>query len=137
MKELTLAATVENIGVVTDFVGERLEKMNCPMKIQTQINIAIDEIFGNIAHYAYTPETGMATVRVEIDDDPLSVIVTFIDGGVPYNPLEEAEPDITLSAEERSLGGLGIFMVKKSMDEITYRHENGKNILSIRKILRS
>ncbi|MBE5771504.1 MAG: ATP-binding protein [Clostridiales bacterium] len=137
MKELTLAATVENIGVVTDFVGERLEKMNCPMKIQTQINIAIDEIFGNIAHYAYTPETGMATVRVEIDDDPLSVIVTFIDGGVPYNPLEEAEPDITLSAEERSLGGLGIFMVKKSMDEMTYRHENGKNILSIRKILRS
>ncbi|MBQ6803890.1 MAG: ATP-binding protein [Clostridia bacterium] len=137
MKELTLAATVENIGVVTDFVGERLEKMNCPMKIQTQINIAIDEIFGNIAHYAYTPETGKATVRVEIDDDPLSVIVTFIDGGVPYNPLEEAEPDITLSAEERSLGGLGIFMVKKSMDEMTYRHENGKNILSIRKILRS
>ncbi len=103
----------------------------------TQSNIAIDEIFGNIAHYAYTPETGMATVRVEIDDDPLSVIVTFIDGGVPYNPLEEAEPDIPLSAEERSLGGLGIFMVKKSMDEMTYRHENGKNILSIRKILRS
>ena len=137
MKELTLAATVENINAVTDFVGEQLEKVDCPMKARMQINIAIDELFGNIAHYAYHPETGDATVRVEIMQDPLRVIITFIDGGVPYDPLAAVDPDTTLSAEERALGGLGIFMVKKSMDEITYRYENGRNILSVRKTLRS
>ena len=137
MKELTIAATVENIETVTDFVNEQLEVLDCPMKAQMQIDIAIDELFGNIAHYAYNPDVGEATVRVEVIDAPLSVIITFIDGGVPYDPLVAADPDATLSAEERTLGGLGIFMVKKSMDEITYRYENGSNILSIRKNLRS
>ena len=137
MKELTIAATVENIETVTDFVNEQLEALDCPMKAQMQIDIAIDELFGNIAHYAYNPDVGDATVRVEVIDAPLSVIITFIDGGVPYDPLTAADPDTSLSAEERSLGGLGIFMVKKSMDEITYRYENGSNILSIRKNLRS
>ncbi|MBQ3486554.1 MAG: ATP-binding protein [Clostridia bacterium] len=137
MKEMTIAATVENIGVVTDFVNEQLEALDCPMKAQMQIDIAIDELFGNIAHYAYNPDVGEATVRVEVIDEPLSVVITFIDGGVPYDPLAAADPDITLSAEERAIGGLGIFMVRKSMDEITYRYENGRNILSIRKNLRS
>ena len=137
MKELTIAATVDNIGAVTAFVDEQLEALDCPMKAQMQIDIAIDELFGNIAHYAYTPEVGEATVRVEVTEDPLSVIITFIDGGVPYDPLAAADPDTTLSAEERAIGGLGIFMVKKSMDEISYRYENGSNILSIRKNLRS
>ena len=133
MKELTIAATVENIGTVTAFVDEQLEALDCPMKAQMQIDIAIDELFGNIAHYAYDPEVGNATVRVEVVGDPLSVVITFIDGGVPYDPLAAADPDTSLSAEERGVGGLGIFMVKKSMDEITYRYEGGKNILSIRK----
>ena len=133
MKELTLAATVENIGAVTDFVNEQLEALDCPMKTQMQLDIAIDELFGNIAHYAYNPDVGEATVRVEVMEEPLSVIVTFIDGGVPYDPLAAADPDTSLSAEARTIGGLGIFMVKKSMDEITYRYESGKNILSIRK----
>ena len=137
MKEMTIAATVENIGVVTDFVNEQLEALDCPMKAQMQIDIAIDELFGNIAQYAYNPDVGEATVRVEVAEDPLSVIITFIDGGMPYDPLTAADPDITLAAEERSLGGLGIFMVKKSMDEIAYRYENGRNILTIRKNLRS
>ena len=133
MKEMTLAATVENIEVVTDFVNEQLEAMECPMKAQMLIGIAIDELFGNIAHYAYTPDVGEATARVEVTENPLSVVITFIDGGVPYDPLATEDPDTTLSAEERDIGGLGIFMVKKSMDEITYRYEGGKNVLSIRK----
>ena len=137
MKEMTIAATVENIEAVTDFVNEQLEALDCPMKAQMQIDIAIDELFGNIAHYAYNPDVGEATVRVEVVEEPLSVIITFIDGGVPYDPLSAADPDTTLSAEERAIGGLGIFMVKKSMDDITYRYENGSNILSIRKTLRS
>lgn len=133
MKELTIAATVENIDAVTEFVDEQLEALDCPMKAQMQINIAIDELFGNIAHYAYNPDVGEATVRVEVMEEPLSVVITFIDGGVPYDPLAADDPDTSLSAEERAIGGLGIFMVKKSMDEITYRYEGGKNILSIRK----
>lgn len=137
MKEMTIAATVENIEAVTAFVDEQLEALDCPMKAQMQIDIAIDELFGNIAHYAYNPDVGEATVRVEVVEEPLSVVITFIDGGVPYDPLSASDPDTTLSAEERSIGGLGIFMVKKSMDEITYRYENGSNILSIRKKLRS
>ena len=137
MRELTIAATVENIETVTDFVNEQLEMLDCPMKAQVQIDIAIDELFGNIAHYAYRPEVGDATVRVEVLQDPLSVVITFIDKGVPYDPLTADEPDITLSAEDREIGGLGLFMVKKSMDEIVYRYENGSNILSIRKKLRS
>ena len=135
MKELTIAATVENIESVTDFVNEQLEALDCPMKAQMQIDIAIDEIFSNIAHYAYNPEIGQATVRVEVPEDPLSVMITFIDNGVPYDPLAKADPDTTLSAEEREVGGLGIYMVKKSMDDITYEYKDGQNILAIKKNL--
>ena len=135
MKELTIAATVESIETVTDFVNEQLEAYDCPMKILMQINIAIDELFSNIAHYAYNPETGDATVRVEVIEDPMAVIITFIDNGVPYDPLKQKDPDTTLPAEERELGGLGIYMVKKTMDDITYEYKDGKNILSIKKHL--
>ena len=92
MRELTIAATVENIGVVTDFVDEQLEALDCPIKAQMQINIAIDELFGNIAHYAYHPKTGDATVRVEVIQEPLSVVITFIDQGVPFDPLKMKTP---------------------------------------------
>lgn len=135
MKELNISATVENIPIVTAFVDEQLETLGCPIKVQMQIDIAIDELFGNIAQYAYNPEIGSATVRVEVSEDPLAVIITFIDGGMPYDPLKADDPDITLSAEDRPLGGLGIYMVKKSMDEISYEYKDGKNILSIKKKL--
>lgn len=135
MKELTLAAKIENMETVTDFVNEQLEALDCPMKAQMQIDIAIDELFGNIARYAYTPDTGEATVRVEVTESPLAVIITFIDHGVPYDPLAKEDPDTTLSAEEREIGGLGIFMVKKSMDQISYEYKNGQNILRIKKNL--
>jgi len=133
MKEITLAATVENIETVTEFVNAQLELIDCPIKVQMQIDIAIDELFGNIAHYAYNTEVGNATVRVEISEAPLAVIITFIDNGVPYDPLGKDDPDITLSAEEREIGGLGIYMVKQSMDEITYEYKDGQNILKIKK----
>ncbi|MEZ3444871.1 MAG: ATP-binding protein [Lachnospiraceae bacterium] len=133
MKELTIDATVENIVTVTSFVEEELEALACPMKAQMQIAVAIDELFGNIAHYAYNPDVGPATVRVEVMKSPLAVVITFIDNGVQYDPLARQEPDTTLSAEEREIGGLGIYMVKKSMDEITYSYKDGQNILQIRK----
>jgi len=133
MKELTVDAAIENIPAVTSFVEEQLEQVGCPMKAMMQINIAIDELFGNIAQYAYTPKTGKATVRVEVTEDPMAVVITFIDNGVPYDPLAKADPNVSLPADERQIGGLGIFMVKKSMDEINYEYKNGQNILTIKK----
>ena len=133
MKELTIAAEIENISAVTEFVDAELEECGCPLKTQMQIDIAIDELFGNIARYAYEPGTGEATVRVDVKENPAAVEITFIDGGVPYDPLKKADPDVTLSADEREIGGLGIFMVKKSMDNIAYEYRDGKNILSITK----
>ena len=133
MKELRVDATVENIEKVTDFVNERLTQLNCPIKAQMQINIAIDELFGNIAHYAYNPKTGSSIVRIEVLQEPLSVVVTFIDNGKAYNPLAREDPDVALAAEEREIGGLGIYMVKKSMDEISYEYKDGQNILRIKK----
>ena len=131
MAEITLPATLENIDTVMDFVTEQLEKMGCSMKIQMQFSIAVDELFANIAHYAYGEKEGTATVRVEAIDNGARAKVTFIDQGMPYDPLAKEDPDITLSADERPIGGLGIYMVKKSMDEMAYRYENGSNILSI------
>ena len=133
MKELTIDATVENIEAVTDFVNEQLQEHGCSLRAQMQIDIAIDELFGNIAHYAYDPGVGPATVRVELREDPLAVVITFIDRGVPYDPLKKADPDTALSAEEREIGGLGIYMVKKTMDGISYEYKNGQNILTITK----
>ena len=132
MKELTLPAAAENIEKAVEFVNSQLEAAGCPPKVTVQIDIAIDELFGNIAHYAYGKDTGEATVRVEVTEEQ-SVIITFIDSGIPYNPLEKPDPDVAQSLEERQIGGLGIFMVKKSMDDITYEYKDGQNILRIRK----
>lgn len=135
MKELTIEATTENIVTVTDFVNEQLEAMDCSMKAQMQVDIAIDELFSNIAHYAYNPETGSATVQVEVTEDPLAVVITFIDHGTPYDPLAKEDPNTKLSAEERQIGGLGIYMVKKTMDDVSYEYKDGRNILKIKKNL--
>ena len=135
MKELSIDATIENIGAVTDFINGELEVLNCPGQIQRQIDVAVDELFGNIAQYAYNPDVGPATVRVEVTEDPLAVIITFVDHGVPYDPLSRQDPDIHLSAEEREIGGLGVFLVKKTMDDVTYEYKNGQNILRICKRL--
>ena len=135
MKELTVPATLENITVVTAFIDEQLEALDCSMKAQMQIDVAIDELFGNIAHYAYGDATGEATVRFGFDEAARTASIAFIDGGVPFNPLEKADPDVTLSAEERQIGGLGIYMVKKSMDDILYEYRDGRNVLTIIKML--
>lgn len=134
MKELTVEATIKNIEAVTDFINDELETLGCPLKTKIQIDVAIDELFGNIARYAYGGETGKAEVRIEFEDD--SVIITFIDSGKPFNPTERAEPDTTLPVEERAVGGLGIFLVKKTMDMMDYKYSGGKNILKIKKTLR-
>ena len=132
MKELILEAKTDNLTKVLEFVDNELERLNCPMKIQLQINVAVEEIFVNISNYAYHPEIGEATIQVEVEDEPLTVCLTFIDNGVPYDPLAKNDPDVTLSAEERQIGGLGIFIVKKSMDDVSYEYKDGKNILRLK-----
>lgn len=135
MKRLEIEARRENLSQVLAFVDEQLEQADCPMRSQMQIDIAVEEIFINIASYAYNPNVGAATILTEVEQDPLMVTLTFMDSGVPYDPLAKADPDVSLSAEERQIGGLGIFMVKKSMDEVRYRYENGQNILTLKKKL--
>ena len=133
MKEITLPAIIENISRVTAFVDEQLEALDCPMKAQIQIDVAIDELFGNIARYAYAPGTGEAAVRFDFDADTRTVSITFLDSGIPFDPLARAAPDIHAPAAERGVGGLGIYLVRKTMDRVDYRYADGKNILTIQK----
>ena len=135
MKDITVDATLDNLEVVQNFVSEELESQGCSMKVMMQIEIAVEEIYVNIVLYAYNPEIGKATIRCEVTDDPMQVIIQFLDSGVPFDPLAKEDADITLSAEERQIGGLGIFMVKQSMDEVSYEYTEGKNVLTIRKVL--
>ena len=131
MKEMTIAATVENIGAVTDFVNEQLEALDCPMKAQMQIDIAIDELFSNIVHYGYAAQEGMATVRVETQPDLRTVTIAFIDSGIPFNPLSHEDPSSSLAVKERKAGGFGISIVKKSMDDVRYEYVDGCNVTTI------
>ena len=135
MKELDIEARVENLPQVLDFITEELDKVDCSMKARIQIEVAVEEIFVNIAHYAYKPDIGGAIIRIEVTDKPLKVTLAFIDHGVRYDPLAKEDPDVTQSAEERQIGGLGIFMVKKSMDGVHYEYKDGQNILTIEKNL--
>ena len=133
MDELEIEAKVENLDEVLAFVDERLENAGCPMRTQTQIDIAVEEIFVNIASYAYQPGTGNARIGVLVSEDPLAVTIRFIDSGMPYDPLAKEDPDVTLPVEERPIGGLGIYMVKKSMDSVTYSRRDNMNELILTK----
>ena len=133
MTELIVEAKLDNLAQVLQFVDSRLEEEDCPIGVQMKIDVAVEELFVNIASYAYAPGSGSATVRMEVEEDPKTVVITFVDCGVPYDPLAKEDPDVTLSINDREIGGLGIFMVKKSMDDMIYAYENGQNILTIRK----
>jgi len=128
--ELSIDAKTENLDSVLDFINEHIE--HCSMKIQNQIGIVIDEVFANISAYAYDPDVGGVTVRIKAEDD---IIIEFEDNGVPYNPLSNEDPDISLDADEREVGGLGIFMVKNIMDSVEYKRDGSRNILTIKKQL--
>ena len=133
MTELIVEAKLDNLAQVLQFVDSRLEEEDCPIGVQMKIDVAVEELFVNIASYAYAPGSGSATVRMEVEEDPKTVVITFVDCGVPYDPLAREDPDVTLSINDREIGGLGIFMVKKSMDDMIYAYENGQNVLTIRK----
>ncbi len=133
MESITVPASLNQLDTVQEFVSERLEQYDCPMKAMMAIEIAVEEIFVNIANYAYRPEVGEATVCCEVSQDPLKVTIQFLDHGKPFNPLEKDDADTSQEALLEREGGLGILMVKKSMDSVSYSYENGKNILTILK----
>ena len=135
MKNLIVPADNEHLEEVTAFVDKELESYDCSMRAQMQIDLAIEEIFVNIASYAYHPEKGKAEIRCEVLPDPLRVVIQFVDGGVPYDPLAKEDADTSREALLGREGGLGILLVKKTMDEVSYSYEDGKNILTIRKNL--
>ena len=133
MAEITVAADLDSLNDVLAIVDGEMERAGCSMKLMTQVDMAVEEIFVNIARYAYHPEAGEASVRCEAGGDPFQIVVGFADRGRPFNPLDREDPDVTLDAEARQLGGLGILMAKKLMDEIQYEYRDGKNILTLRK----
>ena len=134
MKEITLEADIKNIPAVTDMINGVLEEADCPIKVQMQIDVVVDELFSNISFYAYE-NGGEATVCAQVSGEPAVASITFKDRGKPYDPLSKEDPDVTLPAEKREVGGLGIFMVKKMMDEVVYRYEDGMNVLTVKKKL--
>ena len=133
MNELIVAADIAQLERVLDFVNEQLDENECPQKIQYIIDVAVEEIFVNIASYAYSPDEGEAIIRCTAENAPRAIAIQFIDSGKEYNPLARKDPDISLSAEERQIGGLGVYMVKKSMDSVSYEYLNGRNIFTIKK----
>ena len=133
MKELLLPAIPKNLYAVMEFVGITLKEYRCPEEIAIQVQVAVEEIFVNIANYAYFPAIGSATVRCIVSREPLSVVISFLDSGRPYNPLERNDPDTSLPVEGRPIGGLGVYIVKKSMDSVAYEYIDGQNVLTIKK----
>ena len=133
MKELTIDAKVENVDKVIEFINKELDYFACTSKTKTEIDVAVDEIFANISNYAYNPNVGDTTIKIEKVNEPSAVVITFIDKGIPFDPLIKKDPNVSLSAEERDIGGLGIYIVKKTMDKVEYEYKDKQNILKITK----
>ena len=131
MVNQTFSAKVDALSEVLGFVDLTLEGYECPMKIQTAVCVAIEEVFVNVAHYAYGEGEGDVTQTIGFDEETRNITFRMTDQGTPFDPLAKSDPDITLSAEDREIGGLGIFIAKKTMDTIAYAHKNGENILTM------
>lgn len=127
----TFPAKIESLSDVLGFVDQMLESCECPMKLQTAICVAIEEVFVNVAAYAYEGGQGDVTLGIRFDEEARTITFHMTDKGIPFDPLANPDPDITLSAEDREIGGLGIFIAKKTMNTITYSYENGENILTM------
>ncbi len=133
MKTLKIEAKREKLDEVLAFLEDFLDGLDCDMKSRIHLAVAVEEIYINIASYAYPDSEGNAEINLDYDEEEHFVIAVFKDSGIPYDPLAKEDPDVSLPAEERQIGGLGIFMVKKSMDNVTYEYSDGKNILTIYK----
>ena len=135
MTEKKFAANDDALNDVLAFAEEELEKAECPMKAVMPITVALEEVFVNVAHYAYPESTGEVSLAIDFDSESRQMTFQMTDSGIPFDPLAKPDPDITLSAEERQIGGLGIFMMKMTMDEVSYVYKDGKNILTMKKFI--
>lgn len=135
MNILTIPAERDRLDQVQDFIDQNLAGVEYSPEAQIQLQIAVEELFVNIASYAYAPGHGDAVIGCRVEEDPPSITVQLRDWGKPFDPLAKKDADVTLSAEERDIGGLGIYMVKNSMDAVDYKREDGQNVLTIRKNL--
>lgn len=135
MVERVFEAKVENLDSVLEFMEDELLSHGCIMKLVMPINISLEEMFVNIASYAYEPGTGDATISIDFEGD--DVVVQLRDTGMEFDPLAKIDPDINASAEERGIGGLGIYMVKKYMDKCEYERKDGTNIFTMRKNIKN
>ena len=133
---MKMEALVENIPVATDFVNAQLDEVGCSPAEEMEIDVVLDEVLSNIANYAYFPDVGIVTIQVETEKDMPMVTISFADGGIPYNPLEREAPDVNAPLRQRKIGGLGIHLTKKLMDNVSYEYRAGKNILHIHKKLK-
>ena len=133
MTNKTFKAKTEALSDILGFVDRMLEKYGCPMKIQMSLCVAIEEIFVNVARYAYKNGDGDVVLGIGFDKESSTITFRMADKGIPFDPLKKPDPDITLSAEEREIGGLGIFITKKTMDSVEYAYENGENVLTMTK----
>ena len=134
-KTLTIDAKVDKLHDVLGFIDAVLEEQDCPPKAQMQIDLSVEELFVNIASYAYPDSEGQAEIRIRTFGEPKQAEIVLLDSGIPYDPTKNEDPDITMAAEDRDIGGLGVFMVKKYMDSIQYAYENGQNVLTITKTI--
>ena len=135
MPSLFIDATVDNLSAVMTYISDSLDYCNCSAKDKQRVQLAVEEIYINIANYAYQPDKGKAQIDCEITKNPKSVAITLIDKGKPYNPFSKDDPDINAGISDRSVGGLGVFVVKKIMDDVSYAYQDGKNIFKMSKIL--
>ena len=133
MKQITMEASVQSIPKIISFIDDAMDEWGATVKTKYRIDVAADEILVNIAHYAYAPKMGEVTVRLELNEATRMMTIVFIDAGMPFDLLQKPDPDVTLPKEERKIGGLGIFIVKKIMDAVDYRREGGHNILTVNK----
>ena len=130
---LRVPAKLEGMDVILAFVSYLLDINGCSTKTRTQLRIAIEELYVNVTLYAYPDGDGWAEIRGSVEDGVATF--TLIDSGRPFDPLAKEDPDTMLSGEDREIGGLGIFMVKTTMDEMTYEYRDGCNRLVMRKKL--
>ena len=135
-RELTIDADKKKLDEVLAFVDGELEAAGCPLKIQTQIDVAVEEIFVNIASYSYPDKDGKAWIQVQINEEKTEVTIVLTDEGVRYDPTAKTDPDVSLSAEDRDIGGLGIYITKQFMEDVVYEYKNGRNHLKLRKLLK-
>ena len=127
----TFPAKTEALSDVLGFVEQMLDSFECPIKIQVALCVAIEEVFVNVAHYAYGEGEGNMSLGIGFDEESRAITFRMTDKGIPFDPLKKPDPDISLSADEREIGGLGIFITKKTMDSLTYTYENNENILTM------